>query len=191
MSAGLAAIAQPAPAQPLLHLPTELAACVLRPWALADKADLVRHANCRKVWRNLTHLFPHPYTEAHADDWFQIAAQPGRSLHLAITLDGAAVGGIGAISGEGVHAATAQFGYWLGEAVWGRGLATAAARAMVAHIEAHQLFARLEASVYAWNPASMRVLEKAGFHLECHRPRSVSKDGQLIDSAMYVYLSDT
>lgn len=60
---------------------------------------------------------------------------------------------------------------------------------MLGHIEAQRLFARLEAGVYAWNPASMRVLEKAGFHRESLRPRSISKDGALIDSVLYVYLT--
>ena len=51
-------------------------------------------------------------------------------------------------------------------------------------------FARLEAPVFAWNPASMRVLQKVGFERESLRRRSVFKDGKLIDSALYVYLID-
>jgi [ribosomal protein S5]-alanine N-acetyltransferase len=51
-------------------------------------------------------------------------------------------------------------------------------------------FARLEASVFEWNPASMRVLEKTGFVQECVRKCSVFKDGKLIDSMMYVLLTE-
>ena len=40
---------------------------VVRDWRGSDKASLVSLANNRKVWRNLAHRFPHPYTEASAD----------------------------------------------------------------------------------------------------------------------------
>jgi len=52
-----------------VHLPTDLPGCVLRPWRAADKEDLIREANNRKVWRNMTHSFPHPYTGRDACEW--------------------------------------------------------------------------------------------------------------------------
>lgn len=164
------------------------ARCVLRPWLPSDIASLVHHANNINVWRNLTHTFPHPYTEADAVAWVDIATRPGRSVHLAIEFDGTAIGGLGAIAGEGIECATARFGYWLGQEHWGKGLATVAASALLAHLGDRKLFARVEASVFAWNPASMRTLEKLGFVREGVLRHSVSKDGQLIDSVMYAYV---
>lgn len=172
-----------------LRIATSLPGCVLREWRKSDKALLVAHANNRSVWRNLTDAFPHPYTENDADRWLGLAAAPGRSVHLAITLNGDPIGGIGAIAGEGVSQRTAQIGYWLGERHWGRGIATAACHAMVRHLEVRRTFARLEARVFAWNPGSMRVLEKVGFQCEGALRRSVSKDGLLIDSVVYAYLT--
>jgi len=169
----------------MIHLDTELPDCVLRPWRATDKANLVRHADNRRVWRNMTHTFPHPYTPDDADLWLQIAANPGASLQLAIDVGGEAVGGIGAIAGEGIYRATAQFGYWLGEPWWGRGIATAAARALAARIGGEHLFARLEAQVFAWNPASMRVLEKAGFQRDAVLRSAATKDGRLLDTVLY------
>jgi [ribosomal protein S5]-alanine N-acetyltransferase len=168
-----------------VHLPTALPDCVLRPWRSEDKADLLRLANNRRVWRNMTHTFPHPYTEADAELWLRIAADPGRSIQLAIAVDGQAAGGIGAIAGEGIHAATAQFGYWLGEPFWGRGIATAAASALAGRIGEKGLFARLEAHVFEWNPASMRVLDKAGFTREAVLRCAATKDGRLINTVLY------
>lgn len=168
-----------------MNLSTEISNCCLRPWRSADKSALLRHANNRKVWRNLTELFPHPYTEADAEFWFSIAGKPGPSVHLAIEFDGEAVGGIGIIAGAGVERCTGRFGYWLGELHWGKGLATASARALVGHALTGLAFMRLEASVFEWNPASMRVLEKVGFVREGILRRSVWKDGQLIDSVIY------
>jgi len=39
--------------------------------------------------------------------------------------------------------------------------------------------------VFEWNPSSMRVLEKLGFERVALLRKSVTKDGQLIDSVMY------
>jgi ribosomal-protein-alanine N-acetyltransferase len=168
-----------------VHLPTALSGCVLRPWRAADREDLIREANNRKVWRNMTHTFPHPYTQRDADLWLAIAADPGPSIQLAIDMEGRAVGGIGVIAGEGIFASTAQFGYWLGEAHWGRGIASAAATALAERLARERLFARLEAQVFPWNPASMRVLEKAGFEREAVLRCAATKDGYLIDTVLY------
>ncbi len=168
-------------------IPTSDPNCVLRPWREGDQEALVRHANNRRVWRNLTHTFPHPYTLADAEHWLSIANTDPRSIHLAIELQGQAIGGVGAIAGTGISVATADFGYWLGEPFWGRGLATAAASAFKEHLVRSTRFARLQAPVFAWNPASMRVLEKVGFLREGVLRNSVTKDGELIDSVMYAY----
>lgn len=166
-------------------LPTTIEGCALRPWRESDKPALLRHADNRKVWRNLTDLFPHPYTDLDADDWLRLAQAPGDSVHFAITWQDEAIGGAGLIGSCDIERYTANFGYWLGEAWWGRGIATACARALKDYAFAHTPFVRLEARVFAWNPASMRVLEKAGFVREGVHRLSVCKDGQLIDSVCY------
>ena len=170
-----------------MELHTEREDCVLRPWAVSDKVNLVRHANNKAVSRNLLDAFPYPYSEADAEFWFaHTSANPG--LHFAIVVGGEAVGGIGVIPQSGVASRTAHFGYWLGQDAWGKGSATAAARAMVSYAFRAFPFARLEAPVFAWNPASMRVLEKAGFTREGILRHSVTKDGELIDSVLYAKL---
>jgi [ribosomal protein S5]-alanine N-acetyltransferase len=174
-----------------MHITTSLPNCFLRPWNNEDKTALLRNASNRKVWRNLTEMFPHPYTEADADHWLSIANQSSRSIRFAIEFEGAAVGGAGVIAGEGIARHTGQFGYWLGEAHWGKGIATAAARALADHALSGYQFMRLEAPVFEWNPASMRVLEKTGFIREGVLKRSVFKDGQLIDSVMYARTRET
>jgi len=171
-----------------MRLATAKQGCVLRPWAPADKVSLVANASNHHVWRNLADVFPHPYTDADADRWFRIANSPGRSIHFAIEVDGVAAGGISARAGEGIFVRTAHFGYWLGEPLWGQGIMTAAGRAMLDHLKEDARFARLEAPVFEWNPSSMRVLEKLGFERVAVLPRSVTKDGQLIDSVLYTYL---
>ena len=150
-----------------------------------DRGDLVWHANNRSVWRNLTDKFPHPYTVADANFWIHFANQSTPRLHFAIEFGKAAIGGIGIIAGTGLACHTGQFGYWIGEDYWGKGIGTAAARTMVDYAREHLPFARLEAPVLEWNPASMRILEKVGFVREGLLKRSVFKDEQLIDSVIY------
>lgn len=164
---------------------TELPHCTLRPWQADDLPALLHHANNRAVWLNMADIFPHPYTQADGEFWLSIAGQAGPNLNLSIVVDGQAAGGIGLMAGEGNFRHTALVGYWLGQDHWGRGVATAALSALVAHAWAELPFERLEARVFAWNPASMRVLEKAGFSREGLHPRSITKDGQVIDSVMY------
>ena len=89
--------------------------CVIRDWRLGDKSSLVRSANNRNIRRNLTHKFPHPYTEADADWWLAQVAAASVPTHWAIEVHGEAVGGIGIEIGEGIYGRSAHFGYWLGE----------------------------------------------------------------------------
>lgn len=90
-----------------MHLTTSNTDCVLRRWQGEDKTSLVRHADNRNVWRNLTHHFPSPYTARDAKSWLLIANEPSPSIHLAIVLNGEAVGGVAAIAGEGIFQRTA------------------------------------------------------------------------------------
>lgn len=158
---------------------------VIRPWQDGDRASLVRHADNRKVWRNLKDRFPHPYTDADAAAWLALARTDPVKTGFAIEVEGQCAGGIGLVPLADVHARCAHIGYWLGEPFWGRGIMTAVVRAVTDHALAQRGFLRLEAPVFAWNPASMRVLEKCGYTREGVMRRSVFKDGEVIDSVLY------
>jgi RimJ/RimL family protein N-acetyltransferase len=166
----------------------DLDECRIRSWSLTDKESLIENANNRRVWRNLVDLFPHPYTPADADRWLQQMISEVPSTTFVIDVEGQLAGVIGFTPLSGVFRYAAEFGYWLGEPYWGRGIATAAAKAVAEHAFARYELYRLEASVFEWNPASMRVLEKAGFVREGVFRKSIFKDGQLIDRVMYARL---
>lgn len=61
--------------------------------------------------------------------------------------------------------AEVELGYRMRAALWGRGLATEGARALVERAFAEPEVARVVATARADNPASRRVLEKAGLRL--------------------------
>jgi ribosomal-protein-alanine N-acetyltransferase len=161
----------------------------LRPWRKDDCERLAELANNRNVSINLRDVFPYPYTLADAEEWNAYCeARPGASTQFAIALDGELVGGIGFEPLPGVYRICADIGYWIAEPYWGRGIATAALIDASRRAFAEFPLERLEARVFAWNPASMRVLEKAGYRMEGRMRRSVIKEGQIIDSVIYALL---
>ncbi len=108
------------------------------------------------------------------------------NAHIAcIEIEGQAAGGIGLHPGEDVHRRTAELGYWLAEPYWGHGIRPKrCARSLLTGFETLPLD-RIYASAYANNPASVRVLEKAGFQFEGRMRRNVIKDGVVLDSLLY------
>ena len=160
--------------------------CAVRPWRVEDAQSLASEANNRKIWRNVRDAFPHPYTLDDARAWLEASAAAGEaSTNFAIEVGGRAVGGIGYRPLDDVHRRSADFGYWLGESFWGRRIATEAARMFAEYIFESTNLVRLEARVYAWNPASARVLEKAGFEFEGRRVKGCFKDGEFVDELIY------
>jgi len=160
----------------------------IRSWRSGDEASLVRYANNRKIWRNLRDEFPHPYTLADARQWIERASVVGPETSFAIVLAGAAAGSIGLRLRDDIYRRSAEIGYWLGEEFWGRGIATEAVRALTGYAFASFDLCRIYAGVFEWNPASMRVLEKAGYELEGRLRQSVTKDGQTIDELLYAVI---
>jgi RimJ/RimL family protein N-acetyltransferase len=162
-----------------------LGVCEVRSWRPADAASIVEHANNRKVWLNLRDRFPHPYTARDARAFLKsvLAARP--ETNFAIDVDGAAVGGIAYHVQSDVERVGAELGYWLGEKYWGRGIATAAVRAVTERALTTPGVWRVFALPFAENRASARVLEKAGFTLEGVLRSSAIKDGRVLDQRLY------
>ena len=75
--------------------------------------------------------------------------------HLVIEVDGAVAGTIGSFHIDDQLEVT----YWVDRAHWGRGIASAALRLLLAETAERPVYARAASD----NAASLRVLEKAGF----------------------------
>lgn len=166
-----------------LEKPLHIADYVVRSWRESDVPSLARHANNRKVWRNLRDGFPFPYTTADAKDWVTALHNP--LTDFAIAGAEGVIGGIGFNLQEDVYHRSAEVGYWLGEPFWNHGIATRALQEVTTYAMADFGLLRLYAIVFEWNPASARVLEKNGFLLEGRMVKSVTKDGLTIDSLLY------
>jgi RimJ/RimL family protein N-acetyltransferase len=159
--------------------------CVVRTWRRDDAAALARHANDRRIWLNLRDGFPHPYGLADAERFLAHATGPDGAHLFAIEVEGEAAGGIGLHPGKDVERVSAELGYWLAVRHWGKGITTAAVRVVTRYAFKELGLCRVFAVPFAWNDASARVLEKAGYVREARMRRSAIKDGQVIDQWMY------
>ncbi len=163
----------------------ELTTCTVRPWAAADAESLARHANNRRVSIHLRDRFPFPYELEHARKFIDWLSTQERLTVWAIEVDGEAAGGIGFEQKTDVERISAEIGYWLGESCWNRGIVTEALQAVTAEVFGGPDVRRLFALPFADNPASVRVLEKAGYVLEGRLRQSAIKDGKVRDQLLY------
>lgn len=150
---------------------------------------MARYANNRKIWMNLRDAFPHPYTVQDARDYLRSLRNRTPETTFAIAVNGAAAGSVGFVLRHDVERVSAEIGYWLAEPFWGRGIATEALGAMTDHAIATHKLTRVYALPFAWNAASCRVLEKAGYVLEARLRNSAIKDGRLTDQLQYAFIA--
>jgi RimJ/RimL family protein N-acetyltransferase len=152
---------------------------VLRPFTLADAADVQRLAGDRAI-ASTTLNIPHPYEDGMAEEWIgthQEEFEGGKSATFAIARaqDAALLGAISvAIRQQHRHA---ELGYWVGKPYWGNGYCTEAARAVLDYgfrvLDLNRIYARH----LARNPASGRVMIKAGMQYEgCMRQHVLKWD---------------
>jgi RimJ/RimL family protein N-acetyltransferase len=109
---------------------------------------------------------------------------------FAIAVEDEAVGGIGFTVLTDVERVSAEIGYWLGEPFWGRGIVTEALAAVTRYAIDTCRLTRVYALPFAHNTASCRVLEKAGYTLECRLRRSAIKDGLIVDQLQYSFIAE-
>jgi RimJ/RimL family protein N-acetyltransferase len=105
------------------------------------------------------------------------------SARFAITIRDELCGGIG-LQVERIHN-HADLGYWIGVPYWGRGYATEAAAALVQYGFETLNLHRIQASVFAGNHASARVLLKIGMCLEGRLREHVCKWETFYDLESY------
>lgn len=101
---------------------------------------------------------PHPYT---LDDAFEFVRRPRDAAKMNYTVHRAALVGLMGASrrdDDGLW----HYGYWFGEPYWGRGYASEALPAYLAHLFERTGAERLSSYVFADNPASLVVQRKVG-----------------------------
>jgi len=172
-----------------LHMELHGNGFTIRGWKKGDEISLQKHANSPKISRYLLDRFPSPYTRDDAIWWVKtLIDQPEPFLNFAITIKGRVVGGIGLEPRDDVYRKTALLGYWLGEEFWGKGIITEAVKLITKYAFENLDLIRIQAGVLSKNPASMRVLEKAGYVKEGVSRNAVIKGGEVMDEHVYAII---
>jgi [ribosomal protein S5]-alanine N-acetyltransferase len=171
----------------------ETARLVLRPITEADAGAVFAACSLPDVTRftlfdthrsiddslNFIRLYvAHSYAEMLADPFaVALKSDPHREM----------VGAIGCHWTSRPHA-TMELGYWLAKFVWGRGVATEAADAVVRFAFANYPVERIQARTIHGNDASSKVLEKVGFRREGVLRSSLFRRGKFEDVTMFSLL---
>jgi len=109
--------------------------------------------------------------------------------YFAIEIGGEAAGGIGFSLHSDVERVSAEIGYWLGEPFWNLGIMSEALTFVTGYAIENHALTRVYAVPFAWNVASHRILEHAGYQLESRMRRSAIKDGEIIDQLLYAHVT--
>ncbi|WP_435820522.1 GNAT family N-acetyltransferase [Micromonospora purpureochromogenes] len=165
----------------------------LRPFRLDDVVDTAT-ACADPLTRRFISGMPDPYTEQSARWWITEGAPAawatgGAAYAIADPASDRLLGGIG-LSQPVPARGQAEIGYWVAPWARGRGVATAATRALAGHAFAAGT-ARLELLTHEENAASMRVALAAGFRYEgIRRAANPTRGGGRHDLWAWVRLAD-
>lgn len=166
--------------------------CRIRKWELSDARDLAAALSNKKVQDNLRDGLPYPYTEQDGKDFISamLSADENETFAFAITVDNSVIGSIGIFRQENIHRQTAELGYYIAEEYWGNGIMTEAVRQICEYVFRESDIIRIYAEPFAYNIASCRVLEKAGFQYEGTLRSNAVKNGKVLDMKMYSLLKE-
>jgi RimJ/RimL family protein N-acetyltransferase len=129
---------------------------VLRPFRRGDAQAFAQLAGEWGV-ASMTSDIPYPLTAEQAQLWLK----PARGeVRFAVEHAGRLVGGAGFYRRA---SGSAELGFWFGAPWWGKGFATEATRAVIAHGFLRHKVPMFTSAHFLDNPASCNVLAKLGF----------------------------
>ena len=163
----------------------------IRPYRESDASDI--YAAVRESISEISPWMPwcHPdYELGEAQNWIQTTAVGRESATLydfAIIGNGRYCGGCG-VNGINWMDRVANLGYWVRTSATGQGIATMAARQVIAWTFANTKLNRLEIVAACENRASQRVAEKLGATRDAVLAKRTMVKGQPADAILYSVL---
>ena len=171
------------------HPKIECEGLTLRAPRQADAGRIADLANDFEIARMTTNL-PFPYRKADAECFFARMEAADRAREQAFLIEDGAAGPVGMIGFHVNGRLGPEIGYWVGRPFWGRGVATRAARGALAWASNAWRRKVVVSGHFADNPASGRVLEKAGFlYTGAVQPRRSVARGTIAPTRMMVWLA--
>lgn len=165
----------------------------LRPFIETDAEPLCEVAGDRAIADTMISI-PHPYEMAQARAWIGShagALAAGTGVHWAVVFrqEPTLIGAIELRHLDTEHG-DGELSFWIGVQWWGRGYALEAVGAVVGHGFTVLGLNRVHAHHLVRNPASGRVLEKAGFRQEGLLRQRVRKWGIYEDVRLLALLRE-
>jgi len=160
---------------------------ILRPFVLSDAEDVSRLCNNYNVHKS-TLALPYPYTIENALSWISTHKENfdnDKFYDFAITdkETGTLYGCMG-LSNNQRHR-NGEAGYWIGEEFWGNGYASEALSAIIDFAFLHKGCYKVYARHYESNPASGRVMQKAGMVCEGKQVDQILKKDEYQTLVLY------
>jgi RimJ/RimL family protein N-acetyltransferase len=162
----------------------------LRSLLLEDAPLIYEYMRDSEIAANTLNI-PFPYPEGAAEEWIEAANEANRegkgfTFAIALKAPPTFIGSIGL--GVEHHHQRAEIGYWIGKAYWGHGYVTEAVRRLIAFGFDDLNLNRIHARYFDCNPASGRVMQKAGMTYEGTLHAHYLKWGDYLDAHLYAIL---
>ncbi|MFZ2258269.1 MAG: GNAT family protein [Clostridiaceae bacterium] len=160
---------------------------VLRYLSEADIDDITRICQDPEIYQH-TLLIPSPYTRKNAENWLDIVNKSraedkaGDDFGIRLKENDRFIGVI-SLGAKNRHD-DSEIGYWLDKDYRSQGIMTEALLAVIAFGFAKGCH-RISACHFVGNPASGRVMAKAGMTKEGLHRESLKKNGQYLDDVVY------
>lgn len=162
----------------------------LRRWKTEDYIDFYNASNDESLYNNMSDSFPHTLDKCKQTvEAFSKSTDASGSIRAIIT-DGKITGCIAAFWETDMYCKNAEIAYWLDEAYRGKGIMPQVLTMFTDDIFKAYDIHRIWARPFAYNRASQRALEKAGFTREGVLRQDAFKNNQYMDSVIYALLRD-
>jgi RimJ/RimL family protein N-acetyltransferase len=135
---------------------------ILRAPGAQDISRIAAMANDEEIAR-MTCRMPHPFGTDDAEDFVVAVAGQDPARASTFLIEHEDLGPVGVIGMFEDGDLAPETGYWIGRDYWGRGFATEALEGALVWASRKWKRRAMVAGHFADNPASGRVLEKAGF----------------------------
>lgn len=162
---------------------------ILRAPGAQDIPRIAAMANDEDVAR-MTCRMPHPFGVGDAEDFIVAVAGQDPARASTFLIDHEDLGPVGVIGMFEDGDLAPETGYWIGRDFWGRGFATEALEGALVWASRKWKRRAMVAGHFADNPASGRVLEKAGFLYtgETRKNFSLARE-EAVDTRRMVWLA--
>ncbi|MCU0390943.1 MAG: GNAT family N-acetyltransferase [Thermoflexibacter sp.] len=157
----------------------------LSPLTQEDVSALAYLANNPQIAMWVRDIFPSPYSDQDAINFLDYLATQQPLATFGIRYEEKLVGVCGLVLQGDIFRKSAEIGYWLGEPFWGKGIAKEGVKLLCKWGFEELGLVRIYGGVFSANTSSMRVLEKAGFHLESVAKKALVKRGEIYDDYIF------